>query len=144
MFTAILMNIFDSPTQRPRFVLVSHHELFIKTIPSYWTGLAFVSLGAFMLLAISILIAIGVIGPRLWTHSDKGFIFWGAISRFETPAKFADEYNSQTDSDLNECLSHHLYSIAKVCRRKYFWLSAAILTATLGGLLAAIVLLAKN
>src|SRR5260370_23057113 len=124
------------------------HELFTKALTSQDVGhrtfLACVSLGAFVLLAISMGTAVTVVRPRLWTHSEKGFIFWGAVSKFDAGGAFAAQFAAQTEAELNECLSHHLYSLAKVCRRKYIWLIVAILTAAVGGAFAVVVLLFKH
>jgi len=120
------------------------HELFIRVAPSQWTALGFTSLGAFALLAISIGAAVAVIRPRLWTHSEKGFVFWKAISDFNAAITFRVEYETQTEAELNASLANQLYSLATVCRRKYSWMNVAILAATVGGALAVIVLLFKR
>jgi len=120
------------------------HELFMGVAPSQWTALGFTSLSAFVLLAISIGAAVTVIRPRLWTHSEKSFVFWKAISKFDAPSTFTSEYEAQPEAALNAHLAHHLYSLAKICCRKYAWMNFAILAAAGGGALAVIVLLFKR
>jgi hypothetical protein len=119
------------------------HELFTKIGPSQWTAWSYVSLAAFLSLAVSIGATIIVIRPRLWTHEKKDFVFWGAISAFGTETEFGAEFAAQTPNELNTSLAHHLYSISRVCRRKYMWVTVAILAAVLGGALAVLLLLFK-
>src|SRR5258708_7193333 len=112
------------------------HELFTKVTASHWSSLAKVSFGSFVVLAASIAAAVTVIGPRLWTHSEKGFIFWGDVSKFESSNAFAVAYKAQTDEDLDKSLSRHLYMLATICKRKYFWASVSILAVVVGGMLS--------
>ena len=106
-----------------------------------WNLLAGASLLAFTFLGASVVAAIAAIRPRLWTHSNKGFIFWESISSYRTAAEFGAAYETQTELELNACLSHHLYSLATICRRKYACVNAAIWLTTIGGAFAAIALL---
>lgn len=116
-------------------------KLFMETLFSQWNPLSYASLGAFLFLGLSLIFTIVVIRPRLWTHSRRGFIFWEAISKFEDPEIFTKAYEAQSKLEMNANLSHHVYSLAKVCHKKYFWLSAAVFSALLGGGLAVTVLL---
>jgi hypothetical protein len=124
------------------------HELFIRAAMSQgagiWSAPAILSSGAFAFLAASIGAAIAVVLPRLWINSLKGFVFWRAISEFDTAQGFAYQFASQSEDELNLHLALHLYSLAKICRRKYIWVSVAILTALAGGVLAVVVLLLKR
>ena len=124
------------------------HELFIQTMPVRFVGdcnyLAYISMGAFILLIFSIAASVLAVRPRLWTYSEEGFIFWGAIANFKDPDIFTARYQSQTEEELSQCLSHHLYSLATVCRRKYYWVNAAIMSVAGGGALAIAVLLLKH
>jgi hypothetical protein len=125
------------------------HELFIRNAPSQYAGhrtiLAGVSLAAFVLLAMSMGAAVMVVWPRPWKYSKNSFIFWDDIVKnFSTAASFAAQYSAQTDAELTLCLSQHLYSLAKVCHRKFFWVSVATVAAAIGGALAVIVLLFKR
>jgi hypothetical protein len=124
------------------------HELFItKLRAGNFAGLTFLadlSLGAFVLLTLSVIFAVVVIRPRLWTHSDKGFIFWEAISAFDAAEAFSTQFRTKVEAELDECLSHHLYTLAKISSRKYFWVSTSILMAAAGAALAVIVLMFKS
>jgi Pycsar effector protein len=102
---------------------------------------ALLSMTALVLLIGSIIAAVMTVRPRLSTHSQKGFIFWEAISAFGAPAIFTSAYAAQSEEELTECLSHHLYTLAQVCRRKYFWANLAIIAVISGGALTMAVLL---
>ena len=121
------------------------HELFLQRLPSQyvgkWSVLPALSLLAFITLAVSIGAAVLVIRPRLWIDSKKGFIFWGAISKFESAAAFAGQFAAQTDEELDDGLSNHLFTVAGICRKKYFWINISMIALVIGGVLSVIVLL---
>jgi hypothetical protein len=124
------------------------HELFIDAFSHKSSGtgnfLPIVSLLAFVALGTSIVAAVTAIRPRLWSRSNKGFIFWDDISKYGSATEFAAGHEIQTEIELTECLSRHLYTLATVCTRKYFWIGAAIWLVSVGGVLAVIVLLFKR
>jgi hypothetical protein len=123
------------------------HELFLQQLPSQYAGhrsvLATLSLLAFITLGISIVAAVMVIRPRLWIDSKKGFIFWGSISKFESATAFATQFAAQTDEELEDTLLHHLFTVARICRRKYIWINVSMVALVVGGTLSVIVLLLK-
>jgi len=124
------------------------HELFLKQLPSQYVGhqsvLPALSLFAFITQGISISAAVMVIRPRLWIDSPKGFIFWGAISKFESAAAFRSQFAAQTDEELDGGLSNHLFTVAGICRKKYFWINISMIALFTGGVLSVIVLLFKT
>src|SRR2546428_5070756 len=71
------------------------HELFVTLAPVQRTPLAWVSVGAFLSLVASILAAVAAVRPRLWTHSDKGFIFWRGIAEYDGPEMFTAAFQAQ-------------------------------------------------
>jgi hypothetical protein len=116
------------------------HELFLHVARVQWALLAWASLVAFLLLIVAVLAAVAAVRPRLWTHSSRGFIFWESVAAYESPDRFSDAFRTQLDNDLKDHLAHHLYTLAKVCRRKYLWVNWAIFTGATGGVLGLIVL----
>lgn len=120
------------------------HTLFTTSSGWQHPSLSLLAIASFLFLGFGIFASLFAVRPRLWTHSQKGLIFWGAIARFETADSFAAHYDSQSPHSLTERLSHNLYSLSKICVRKYFWVSAAILATAGGGVLAALVLLLKS
>jgi pycsar effector protein len=121
------------------------HELFInafsRKLGGTWSLLAIASLLAFVALGTSIVSSVAAIRPRLWIKSTRGLIFWKEISQYSSAAEFATAYSIQTDLELNERLSNHVYTLATICSRKYFCVNAAIWMAAVGAALAVIVLL---
>ena len=117
-------------------------ELFLKP-PQTFTLLAWMSLAAFLFLVFSIGSAVIVVYPRLWIHALKGHSSYMAIAEFPSAKAFAADFGLQSDQELNDQLSNQLYSLAKVCRRKYRWVGVAMATAVIGGGLAVYVLLFK-
>jgi hypothetical protein len=104
--------------------------------------LAGLSLGAFVLLAISMGAAVMVVRPRD-KESEDGLVFWKDIAGRDTADLFVSEYSAQTERDLNRSLSVHLYDLARVCIRKYFWVNVATFAGAAGSALAIIALLFK-
>jgi hypothetical protein len=123
-------------------------ELFLFQLPSQYLGhrsaLPTLSLLAFLTLGVAIVAAVMVIRPRLWMDSPKGFIFWDSISKFESPAAFASQFATQTDDELAGHLSTHLFTVAGICRKKYFWINISLIALVVGGALSVIVLLLKT
>jgi hypothetical protein len=136
--SALIAGLFASKSQ----------DLFMNAIlrrgGATWSALACLSLAAFVFLGASIAASVVAVVPRLRAGSGEGFIFWESISDFGGAAEFAAAYRIQTEAKLNECLSDHLYILASVCRKKYFWVNAAMGTAVVGGVLAVADLLLKR
>jgi hypothetical protein len=117
------------------------HELFIKSEVSRWSWLSWCSCASFLTSAMAVLLGIVAIRPRLWSHTDHAFIYWGGIAKHTSMEAFTREYKQLPDDCLLEHLVHHVFELSTVCARKYFWVSASILAGGLGGLLAAVVVL---
>ncbi|MGB7309781.1 MAG: Pycsar system effector family protein [Candidatus Acidiferrales bacterium] len=105
---------------------------------SIWTLLV---LAALTFLVGSIVASVMTVRPRLITRSQKGFIFWEAISSFDGPGAFTAAYSAQPERELTECLAHHVYTLAHVCRRKYLWVNLAIVAVVVGGAMAIVLVL---
>jgi len=117
--------------------------VFIKTGPKNVLGI--VSLGAFVLLGISLIAALMVVWPRPWKSGQNKFVFWDGIAKgFHLAESFAAEFDAQTDPGLTVHLAREVYELAKVCHRKYIYVDIATFTAAAGAVLAIATLLLKN
>lgn len=70
-------------------------------------------------------LSIGVIYPRT-PKAQKGFIFWGNISEYDSPKKFKEEFHDLEESERSDNLVTQNYYLADVASRKYCWLRWAL------------------
>ncbi len=115
------------------------HDLFVKSGAGAWSWRNWSSFASFSLLVVAVLLGVWAIRPRLWSHQHRAFIFWGGIAKYPSREAFSSEFSQLSDDRLAEHLARHVFELSAVCASKYFWVSVSILTAVLGGLLAAVV-----
>lgn len=120
------------------------HELFVKFEVSRWSWLNWFSFASFLMLVLAVLLGIWAIRPRLWSRSDRAFIYWGGIAKHQSGEAFSEEFRLLADDSLLGYLAHHVFELSTVCARKYFWVSASIVVGGVGGLLAAVVVLLRS
>jgi hypothetical protein len=114
-------------------------KLFLKS-PLQWTwggGLAFLST---LLLAAAIGAALGVVVPRR-KGSRSGLIFWEAVADQPDEVTYAKAVLSRDAGDLVREKLCHCYALARICRRKYFYLDLAVRVGA-AGLICTVVFLA--
>jgi hypothetical protein len=88
---------------------------------------------------LAILQGVWAIRPRLWSNKRRAFVSWLGIVKLQSRRAFSSEFRRLSDDELETQLEHHVYELSVVCAAKYFWVSASILTAVAGGILAALV-----
>jgi pycsar effector protein len=91
-------------------------------------AITFVSMAA---LAVSALISIGVVIPRLG-GSRRGYIFFNAIAEHDSGTEYSSAITSLSQTDLVRIKLQHCFDISCVCRRKYEVLRAAVWAGVLG------------
>jgi hypothetical protein len=74
-------------------------------------------------IAIGLLLAIGVIAPRVNGRSKEGLIFWGNILSHEHYPEYQNAFMAA--SSIDDVLKHNYY-LADVANRKYICLRKAI------------------
>lgn len=112
--------------------------------PSSWpvhTWIGFLALG---LLVVSFLCALLAIRPRLHSTVPKGFIFWTSVAEHANDLAYAEECSKLTAHEIELNVSRHVYTLAGICKRKYFWTNLAMLIGSAGGALAGGVLLTAH
>ena len=96
-----------------------------------WNVLDVAAFVAMTGLAVGALLALWVVVPR--THgSRRGFLFWEAIAEYHNAREYADELRLLSGASLSLITSEHCFDLARVCRKKYSVLGAAIWAAAVG------------
>ena len=90
--------------------------------------IAFVAMAA---LAAGALLALLVIIPRT-LGSRRGFLFWEAITKYDTGRRYSDELSLLSGPSLVQVKAEHCYDLAVVCRQKYRMLRCALWTGAVG------------
>ena len=108
------------------------HVAVLGTSVADWRWLEQLSAVGFSLLAAAVVLAVWAIRPRLTNNQPTGFVFWDSIRAFGSAQAFWNALHAQNKSRLEEHLSEHLFTLAGVCHRKYFWASLSIWAALLG------------
>jgi hypothetical protein len=114
---------------------------FSREIDLKCTALAITSLLAFLLLAAGFICAALTVRPRLGTKQPVGFIYWQSILAHEKNDAFAKALSSEPMASLDRHVAEHVFDLAGICHRKYFWLTLSIWFALSGTVLGAIVML---
>lgn len=103
-----------------------------------WNVLDIVAFVAMTALAVGILLAVWVVVPRT-SGSRRGLLFWEAIADYDSGREYSDDLRQLSTATLSQVTAEHCFDLARVCRKKYRVLRAAIWAGSLG--LAAAVLL---
>ena len=59
-------------------------------------------------------------------------MFWEAIAEYDTGRQYSDELRLLSAATLFQVKAEHCYDLARVCRKKYSMLRAAIWTGAVG------------
>lgn len=117
----------------------------IRDVPKEnWPIHVWFSVGALAFLLLAFLCALWAIKPRLHSTIPKGFIYWGSVVEHKKDTAYATECHTLTADELELNVSKHIFVLAGICNRKYFWVNLAMWTGTVGGMLAGGVLLATH
>jgi hypothetical protein len=96
---------------------------------------------ALAILLVSFISALLAIRPRLKSTVPKGFIFWTSVVEHESDLAYASECKRLTSDEMELNVSRHIYALAAISKRKYFWTNLSILSGAMGGLLAGAIIL---
>jgi hypothetical protein len=105
---------------------------------AWWAAIALAAL------LLSFMLVLFAIRPRLHSDVPKGFIFWDSVVGHPTDLAFAAESARLTADEMELNVSRHIYTLAGICKRKYYWTNLAIYAGTLGGVLAGAVIIASH
>ncbi len=97
--------------------------------------------GSLFALAMSFVLAVFVVRPRLSDHSATGYIFWRRILNHRSPELFHESLLSRTGDEIDRHVSDHIFTLSQICEAKYRRLVWATRTAFWGTILGTIVLL---
>ena len=90
--------------------------------------IAFVAMAA---LAAGAFLAVLVVIPRT-SGSRRGFLFWEAITEYETGRQYSDDLWQKSGPSLFQVKAEHCYDLAVVCKRKYWMLRRALWISAVG------------
>jgi len=119
-------------------------DLFVKSPVGAWSWVSWFSFTAFFFLVVAVLLGVWAIKPRPWSRQQRALVYWGGIAKFPHPEAFCSEFRRQSDHALIEHLANHVHELSTVCASKYFWVSCSILAGAVGGILGALILIAKS
>jgi uncharacterized membrane protein YeaQ/YmgE (transglycosylase-associated protein family) len=91
---------------------------------------------ALVVLLLSFACTILAIRPRLHSTVPKGFIFWTSVIEHGSDLNYAEECRKLTAHEMELNVSRHIFALAVICKRKYFWTNLAIIMGVVGGLMA--------
>jgi len=96
-----------------------------------WNILDTVAFVAMTALALGVLLALLVVIPRT-SGSRRGFLFWEAIAEYDSGRQYSDDLRLLSAATLSQVKAEHCFDLARVCRKKYRVLRAAIWTGAVG------------
>ena len=100
--------------------------------PSQWSIVDFFSFLSMWGMAITCVLCIGVVYPRL-DGSRRGHVFWNGIREFDSASDYVDSVTRLSDSNVIEEVIKHSYELAGICQTKYKILNWALTTGAIGG-----------
>ena len=86
---------------------------------------------AMVALAVAAVTSLVVVIPRT-PGSRRGYLFWEAIAEYDSCRQYADDLACLSVPTLLQIKAEHCHDLAKVCRRKYRTLRAALSIGTVG------------
>lgn len=102
-----------------------------------WSIQAWLALFSFTALAVSAVLTLLTVRPRLRSSQSSGFVFWGNIAAHKDLSNFRKGFNNQTQETLNDELLQHLFDLSKhVCIPKYRNISLSVAALGIGCTLA--------
>lgn len=110
------------------------------------TALGAASVLAFLLLAAAVVAAFGCVKPRLWSTDgskshEKGYIYWEQIRAHNNAAAFKAGLAQQTAEQLTAHCADHVYVLAGIAKRKYWWVHWSVRLTIFGSFFAGVVAL---
>jgi hypothetical protein len=110
------------------------------TNPQGWMPSKVLAAVAMFCLAIGAFMSAATVFPRR-KGSHSGYVFFNAIAERSSGERYANDVFKLSMRDLARERLEHCYDLARVCRRKYWWLIWAFWLAAIGTTLAVIDLL---
>lgn len=120
------------------------HVAMVQLPLAQWTAPTWLAAFGGGLLALSVLLALHTIRPRLTTTQSKGIIFWQSIRAHGAVEAFQASFHSQSGQSLNDHLLHHNFDLSGHCITKYRAISLSILALALGAVFAASALMFQD
>jgi hypothetical protein len=118
-------------------------SIFLST-PCLWSKLQWTGIAALLLLAVSLVLSIAAIRPRLWNKTSVGYIFWGSIAGHGSMLQFTRAVHELSQLGMTNAISDHLFVLSSIAKRKYAYVDWALSVGVAGGALAGIVLFVQH
>ena len=100
-------------------------------LPTTWSLLDTATFIGMFGLAVSAILAIAVVIPRL-PGSRRGVLYFNAIAEFESAKEYSGAVLTQSGDSLLDEKAAHVHVLATICRRKYKVLRAAVWSGLVG------------
>lgn len=107
---------------------------------SEWSLIDLIAFLAMFGLAISCILAIAVVFPRV-KGSRRGHIFWSGIAEFGSPVEYVDSTTRLTEANVTSETLKHCYELSIICRSKYNILNYALIVGSVGAISTIVFLL---
>lgn len=99
---------------------------------------------ALLILSFSFISDLIAIRPRFKSTLPRNFIFWTGIVEHGSETAYAEGCARLSLEQMELDISKHIYALAVISKRKYYWTHVAILSGFAGGLMAGAVMLASH
>lgn len=97
---------------------------------------------AFGLLVAGFTFSVLAIRPNLTTSRERGVIFWQTVRNFDTGTDYAQHLRGMGVIEFHEEVGRHIFDIAGIATRKYWWVNRSIWLAAAGSIVALCVAMA--
>ncbi|MGA2538798.1 MAG: Pycsar system effector family protein [Terracidiphilus sp.] len=126
-------------------LVASHVFDALNRLPiSAWPARSWLGFSALLLLVVALVFAVVAIRPRLHSSVPKGLIYWKSVVRHGNDTTFAAHIKTITPSAVEVNLSRHVFELARICSRKYFWANLSLLIGLAGGIEAGAAILLSH
>jgi hypothetical protein len=118
------------------------HQAFTSATWEHWfRPETLAAVAAFICLVLGIYFCILVVIPRLKKTAAAGFVYWESVRQHGTQDEFWRKFASRSQTDMAEHLAQNVFVLAHITTRKYALLRRGMLSAFIGGILGATVLI---
>jgi len=118
------------------------HQAFTSATWQHWLRLeTLASVAAFICLVLGVYFCILAVIPRLQKTSTPGFVYWESVLQHGTFGQFWQQLSGWSHPGMAEHLAENVFTLAHITTRKYALLRRGMLSAFIGGILGATVLI---
>jgi len=118
------------------------HEAFAAGVGAHWYHWeTLASVAAFLCLILGVYFCILCVIPRLKKTPAAGFVYWESVLLHGAQPEFWRQLSAKSMNEMAEELASNVFTLAAITTRKYTLLRRGMLSAFVGGVLGALVLI---